>query len=200
VTACYVYAIAMEGDSVVLEKALKIGIARNPESRLRGLTTGSPFSMVIRKTWKFLSDADARDFEGACHKEFSAQKLMREWFSVTVQQIDEFYESYFTLADVEKEASELLHVLRLREKDNDRQWPSPAKRGRNDPETSLDTLRAAAYLGKSASWLNKSRMTGTGPIYHKLGGNVRYTIRDLDNWRDERRRTAIYDHANTKVA
>lgn len=60
----------------------------------------------------------------------------------------------------------------------------------------LTTTQAAAHIGKSASWLNKSRMTGNGPTYLKLGGSVRYTAADLDAWLAGQRRTAVYEHAN----
>lgn len=60
----------------------------------------------------------------------------------------------------------------------------------------LTTTQAAVHIGKSASWLNKSRMTGAGPVYLKLGGGVRYTVPDLDAWLADQRRTAVYDHAN----
>ena len=55
---------------------------------------------------------------------------------------------------------------------------------------------AAAYIGKSPSWLHKSRMTGTGPVYLKIGGAVRYLREDLDAWLDASRRTGIYAHCN----
>lgn len=60
----------------------------------------------------------------------------------------------------------------------------------------LKTAEAAAYIGKSASWLNKSRMTGGGPIYMKIGAAVLYAPRDLDVWMASCRRTAVYDFAN----
>lgn len=60
----------------------------------------------------------------------------------------------------------------------------------------LTTAEAAAYLSKSSSWLSKSRMTGEGPVYLKLGGAVRYLPSDLDNWLNGKRRTVIYDFAN----
>lgn len=60
----------------------------------------------------------------------------------------------------------------------------------------MKTKDAASYIGKSASWLNKSRMTGDGPAYLKLGGSVRYALPDLDAWLAGNRRTAIYAHAN----
>lgn len=61
---------------------------------------------------------------------------------------------------------------------------------------SLNTAGAAAYIGKSASWLNKTRLTGTGPTYVKLGATVRYFPADLDQWIAAHRRTAVYDFAN----
>ncbi|MEQ8600956.1 MAG: helix-turn-helix domain-containing protein [Devosia sp.] len=60
----------------------------------------------------------------------------------------------------------------------------------------LTTTQAAAHIGKSASWLNKSRMTGNGPVYLKIGGAVRYQPIDLDTWLASQRRTAVYEHAN----
>lgn len=60
----------------------------------------------------------------------------------------------------------------------------------------ITTKEAAAYIGKSASWLNKSRMSGSGPVYMKIGGSVRYSVDDLDAWLTGKRRTAIYDFAN----
>jgi hypothetical protein len=60
----------------------------------------------------------------------------------------------------------------------------------------MTTNEAAAYIGKSASWLNKTRMSGTGPVYLKIGGGVRYDVTDLDAFLAGKRRTAIYDFAN----
>lgn len=60
----------------------------------------------------------------------------------------------------------------------------------------FSTKDAASRIGKSESWLNKSRMTGTGPVYLKLGGGVRYALPDLELWLSAQRRTAVYAHAN----
>lgn len=60
----------------------------------------------------------------------------------------------------------------------------------------LTTAEAAAYIDKSASWLNKTRMNGSGPVYLKIGGAVRYLRTDLDHWLNGTRRTAVYDFAN----
>lgn len=60
----------------------------------------------------------------------------------------------------------------------------------------MNTAEAAAYISKSASWLNKTRMSGSGPVYLKIGGAVRYLKVDLDAWLSGKRRTAVYDFAN----
>jgi hypothetical protein len=60
----------------------------------------------------------------------------------------------------------------------------------------FNTLEAAAYIGKSASWLNKTRMYGTGPVYLKIDGSVRYLLADLDAFLMGKRRTGIYAHCN----
>lgn len=60
----------------------------------------------------------------------------------------------------------------------------------------LNTIDASAYLGMSPSWLNKTRLNGTGPVYMKTGGRVQYETCDLDAWLHGSRRTAVYDHAN----
>ncbi len=46
----------------------------------------------------------------------------------------------------------------------------------------LTTPEAAEYLNVSASWLNKSRMDGSGPPYSTFGKSVRYCIDDLADW------------------
>jgi predicted DNA-binding transcriptional regulator AlpA len=48
----------------------------------------------------------------------------------------------------------------------------------------LDTKTAAVYLGKSPSFLIKSRCVGRtiGPRFVRLGGTVCYRRSDLDAW------------------
>lgn len=48
------------------------------------------------------------------------------------------------------------------------------------PTKLLKPEEAAEFLGRSPSTLAKTRMTGTGPRFVKLGGSVRYDIRDLE--------------------
>jgi hypothetical protein len=41
---------------------------------------------------------------------------------------------------------------------------------------------AAEYLRVSVSWLNKKRVYGGGPRYHKFGRSVIYSLSDLDDF------------------
>lgn len=70
------------------------------------------------------------------------------------------------------------------------------RRTENVSSEKMKTAEAAQYISKSSGWLNKSRMTGDGPVYLKIGGAVRYLRSDLDAWLASKRRTAIYDFAN----
>ncbi|MGC4025621.1 MAG: helix-turn-helix domain-containing protein [Mesorhizobium sp.] len=46
------------------------------------------------------------------------------------------------------------------------------------------TPEAARLLDLSPRTLEKHRCDGTGPVYHKLGGRVVYTVADLHAWID----------------
>jgi len=50
----------------------------------------------------------------------------------------------------------------------------------------VDTAEAARYLGLSRSTLEKFRVYGGGPRYHKYLKVVRYRPEDLDAWLSER--------------
>jgi predicted DNA-binding transcriptional regulator AlpA len=51
---------------------------------------------------------------------------------------------------------------------------------------------AAAYVGKSPSWLQHSRQTGDGPPYLKIGTSVRYRSEDLDAWLQSQVRRKVW--------
>jgi hypothetical protein len=50
----------------------------------------------------------------------------------------------------------------------------------------IDTAQAARYLGLSRSTLEKFRVYGGGPRYHKYLKVVRYRPEDLDEWLRQR--------------
>ncbi|WP_291577047.1 DNA-binding protein [Bradyrhizobium sp.] len=58
--------------------------------------------------------------------------------------------------------------------------------------TKLNVIEAATSLGVSKSWLDKTRVYGGGPEYHKFGRRVLYDVNDLQNWatRNKRRHTS----------
>lgn len=56
--------------------------------------------------------------------------------------------------------------------------------------TRYDVKGAADYVGMSVAFLNRHRITGTGPAYLKLGGRIYYPESDLDAWLNSRRRTS----------
>ena len=62
--------------------------------------------------------------------------------------------------------------------------PAPAR---------LAVHEAAAYIGISASTLNKLRVFGGGPVFLKLGRRVAYDVADLDRWLDGKRRRSTSD-------
>ena len=57
----------------------------------------------------------------------------------------------------------------------------------------LNTHQAGEYLGLSPRTLDRYRVKGSGPIYHRFGGRVRYLAADLDAWAENRRRTSTSD-------
>ena len=63
----------------------------------------------------------------------------------------------------------------------------------NDAAKYLSTREAAEYLGLSARTLDRYRVSGEGPVFHRFGGRVRYTREDLDAWAVARRRASTAD-------
>lgn len=64
----------------------------------------------------------------------------------------------------------------------------------------LTVAGAAAYIGLSASTLNKLRVFGGGPVFLKLGRRVVYDPADLDIWLCARRRRSTSDHGQGEAA
>ena len=63
----------------------------------------------------------------------------------------------------------------------------------NDQRQYLSTREAADYLGLSARTLDRYRVSGDGPVFHRFGGRVRYLRSDLDAWAAKRRRVSTAD-------
>jgi hypothetical protein len=58
---------------------------------------------------------------------------------------------------------------------------------------------AAAFLHVTESWLAKSRCSGFGPAYHKVGRRVLYTRQDLVRFVEATRRTCTSDQGSTRL-
>ena len=57
----------------------------------------------------------------------------------------------------------------------------------------LSTREAAAWLGLSPRTLDRYRVSGDGPAFHRFGSRVRYLVTDLENWASARRRLSTSD-------
>ena len=63
----------------------------------------------------------------------------------------------------------------------------------NEERTYFSTREAADYLGVSPRTLDRYRVRGGGPVFHRFGGRVRYLRADLDAWALTRRRASTSD-------
>jgi hypothetical protein len=69
----------------------------------------------------------------------------------------------------------------------------PQRQAAQTPKPSSKRLhrkQTAAYLGVSLSWLDKSRLTGLGPVFITIGGRIVYDSADLDAFLQSNRRTS----------
>ena len=57
----------------------------------------------------------------------------------------------------------------------------------------LSTHQAARLLGLSAKTLARYRVAGSGPVFHRFGGRIRYLREDLQAWAASRRRASTVD-------
>ena len=57
----------------------------------------------------------------------------------------------------------------------------------------LSTREAASWLGLSPRTLDRYRVSGEGPAFHRFGTRVRYLAADLDDWAAVRRRVSTSD-------
>ncbi len=54
----------------------------------------------------------------------------------------------------------------------------------------LNAKQAAEWLGLKPNTLAKMRVYGNGPAYRKHGQRVLYSLEDLQEWSDDRRRSS----------
>ena len=68
-----------------------------------------------------------------------------------------------------------------------------------EENTYLNTHQAAVWLSLSAKTLARYRVAGTGPVFHRFGGRVRYLREDLKAWAVSRRRASTADDGTVLV-
>ena len=66
-------------------------------------------------------------------------------------------------------------------------------KGMTEATNYLNTCQAAAHLGLSTRTLDRYRVSGDGPVFHRFSGRVRYLRVDLDAWAATRRRASTSD-------
>ena len=57
----------------------------------------------------------------------------------------------------------------------------------------LNTREAASWLGLSPRTLERYRVSGGGPVFHRFGSRVRYLLADIEDWASARRRASTSD-------
>ena len=57
----------------------------------------------------------------------------------------------------------------------------------------LNTREAAEWLSLSPRTLDRYRVSGGGPVFHRFGGRVRYLVADLEEWASAHRRASTSD-------
>ena len=66
---------------------VKIGKARNVETRLNSLQTGCPFDLALMFKIRCDSEKAAYELEGKLHKMFGEQRRRAEWFKIRGSQL-----------------------------------------------------------------------------------------------------------------
>lgn len=72
---CFVYVIQMSDQDIV-----KVGISKNPDSRIASLRTASPFQLRFVELFELPTEADARAIESAVHDDLDCFHMGGEWF------------------------------------------------------------------------------------------------------------------------
>ena len=68
----------------------------------------------------------------------------------------------------------------------------------NDNRIYMSTREAAALLGLSPRTLDRYRVNGEGPPFHRFGNRVRYLRTDVEAWAAERRMTSTSGGGDVK--
>ncbi len=67
-----------------------------------------------------------------------------------------------------------------------------------DAGNRLDTRDAAAWLGLSPKTLERYRVSGEGPVFHRFGTRVRYLLADIEAWTSAWRRVSASEERGAR--
>ena len=67
----------------------------------------------------------------------------------------------------------------------------------DDDAIYMGTRELAAFLGLSPRTLDRYRVSGGGPKFHKFGNRVRYARADVEAWAAERRYSSTSDEGGS---
>ena len=84
----YVYFISNKRKNVV-----KIGVASNPDKRLKTFQTANHEELIILRRIRLKNPTEAFNFESVLHKKFRKYHIRGEWFKLTSTVLD-FIETY----------------------------------------------------------------------------------------------------------
>lgn len=88
---CFLYAMSCPR---LDEGIIKIGIAKNVESRVRALQIGCPYPIKVLSLWRYDNTCWARHAEKACHERFDWLNTHGEWFRVELASLALFLKEY----------------------------------------------------------------------------------------------------------
>jgi Meiotically up-regulated gene 113 len=66
----------------------KVGIAKDPFSRLKQLQTGHPNKLELLRTYKFQNKSDAFELEQLVHRDLFSCRAEGEWFNAPLEAIE----------------------------------------------------------------------------------------------------------------
>jgi hypothetical protein len=101
---CYVYVIAVKGSELS-----KVGISQNPSSRVRDLSTASPYELELFHAFRLPDREDARLLELAFHTTMKRKQTQGKWFAMhpqeatglMIQNIIQFLTRYYSVPEDE---------------------------------------------------------------------------------------------------
>jgi len=168
---------------------VKIGIAKDPESRMREIQVSSPFTLKLRKTG---NPTDAREVEAYLHQHFRRYRLSGEWFDLPPEMRD-----FPIPLHIDDSGNPDVDIPMVEERDISTEWADLFERVFN-------TFKQTKYLNKSAQEIRLAchRMGefDTRPGENEEHDDLFDDIDIMDDTPDENKRCTscghLFDHSD----